>query len=69
MRLSIRNVASLFLVVAIASPVMTTGCKSETVYYNQWEHETHREHQELNRRTEAEKQEYAEWLRTHRDHH
>jgi hypothetical protein len=57
------------LAVAIASPVVMTGCRSdETVNYNQWEHETHREHRDLNQRTDAEQKEYSEWRRSH-DHH
>jgi hypothetical protein len=65
-----KNFALLLLAAAIASPVAMTGCRSDdTVYYNQWEHDTHREHKDLNQRADAEKQEYAEWLRTHRDHH
>jgi hypothetical protein len=57
------------LAVAIASPAVMTGCRSdETVNYNQWEHETHREHRDLNQRTDAEQKEYSEWRRSH-DHH
>jgi hypothetical protein len=57
------------LAVAIASPAVMTGCRSdETVNYNQWEHETHREHRDLNQRTDAEQREYSEWRRSH-DHH
>jgi hypothetical protein len=70
MRRLFRNFASLLLTAAVASSAAFTGCRSgETVYYNQWEHDTHREHLDLNKRSEAERQEYAEWLRSHRDHH
>lgn len=69
MRSLFRNFASILLAAAIVSPVAMTGCRSDdTVNYNQWERDTHREHKELNQRAEAEKQEYAEWLRSHRDH-
>jgi hypothetical protein len=66
MRSLLKNFASLLLAAAIVSPVAMIGCRSqETVYYNQWEHETHREHVDLERRSEAERREYAEWRRTH----
>jgi hypothetical protein len=66
MRLLFKNFASLLLAAAVISPVMMTGCRSqETVYYNRWEQDTHREHRDLNQRTEAEKQEYSEWRRSH----
>ena len=69
MRSLFKHFAPLMLAVAIASPAVMTGCRSdETVNYNQWEHETHREHRELNQRTDAEQREYSEWRRSH-DHH
>ena len=69
MRSSFRHFAPLLLAMAITSPVVMTGCRTqETVYYNQWEHETHREHRDLNQRTEAEQREYSDWRRS-RDHH
>jgi len=68
MRSLFKHFAPLLLAVAITSPVVMTGCRTqETVYYNQWEHETHREHRDLNQRTEAEQREYSEWRRS-RDH-
>jgi hypothetical protein len=64
-----KHFAPLLLAVAITSPVVMAGCRSqETVYYNQWEHDTHREHRDLNKRTEAEQREYSDWRRS-RDHH
>ena len=69
MRSLFRHFAPLLLAMAITSPVVMTGCRTqETVYYNQWEHETHREHRDLNQRTEAEQREYSDWRRN-RDHH
>jgi hypothetical protein len=68
MRSFFMHFAPLLLVVAITSPVVMTGCQSqETVYYNQWEHDTHREHKDLTKRTEAERKEYSDWRRS-RDH-
>jgi hypothetical protein len=70
MRSLFKHFAPLLLVVAITSPVVTTGCRSqETVYYNQWEHDTHREHNDLSKRSESEKKEYSDWRRSHGDHH
>ena len=69
MRSLFKHFAPLLLAVAITSPVVMTGCRTqETVYYNQWEHETHREHRDLNQRTGAEQREYSDWRRN-RDHH
>jgi len=33
----------------------------ETVYYNQWEVQTHRTHEDFNKRTPAEQKEYWDW--------
>lgn len=40
----------------------------EGVYYNQWEHDTHREHREFNKRNKDEQKEYWDW-RHQNDHH
>ncbi len=40
----------------------------EVVYYNQWEHDTHREHQDFKKRSDADKKEYWTW-RHKNDHH
>jgi hypothetical protein len=40
----------------------------EVVYYGQWEHDTHREHMEFNKRNDADKKAYWDW-RHHDDHH
>jgi hypothetical protein len=37
----------------------------EVVFYSQWEHDTHREHMDLNKRSEAEKKEYWDWRHNH----
>jgi hypothetical protein len=41
----------------------------EVVYYNQWEHDTHRTHEDFNKRSEAEKKEYYTWRHSQNDHH
>jgi len=41
----------------------------ETVYYNQWEHDTHRDHVDFNRRNSDEQKEYFTWRHSQGDHH
>lgn len=41
----------------------------ETVYYSQWETETHHEHRELKERRKEEQKEYWDWRHHHEDHH
>ena len=33
----------------------------ETVYYNQWEHDTHRDHVDFAKRNDADKKAYWDW--------
>jgi hypothetical protein len=66
-----RRFTPLLLAVAIASPVAITGCQQqppqtdETVIYTQWEHETHRNHQDLNKRSPDEQKQYSDWRSNH----
>jgi hypothetical protein len=61
-----RRLAPLLLAMAIASPIAMIGCRSqETVNYNQWEHETNREHQDLNKRSPEEQKQYSDWRSSH----
>jgi hypothetical protein len=39
----------------------------EVVYYQQWEHETHRQHVDFKNRSQAEQSEYWKWRHSH-DH-
>ncbi len=39
----------------------------EVVYYNQWEHDTHRDHVDLKQRNAADQKEYWDWR--HKDDH
>jgi hypothetical protein len=39
----------------------------ETVYYTQWEHETHRDHKDFKVRTTDEQKEYYTWRHGHPD--
>ncbi len=79
MRFSLRNVAPLFLAMALAGPVLISGCAEhpryydayytdyhtwnhgEVVYYNRWEHDSHRDHEDFAKRSEDEKKEYYTW--------
>lgn len=64
-----RNLAALLLAIALVLPLMLTGCRNrEGDYYNRWEHETHREHVDLDRRPSTEQKEYRDW-RERQDHH
>ncbi len=66
----LRKFAPLLLAGAMLSPLAISGCRSqETVYYTQWEHDTHRQHMDLNKRSAEEQREYAEWRRSQNDHH
>jgi hypothetical protein len=37
----------------------------EVVFYSQWEHDTHRDHVDLNKRSDAEQKEYWDWRHNH----
>ena len=41
----------------------------EVVYYNNWEHETHREHVDFAKRNDAEKKEYYSWRHNQNGNH
>jgi len=46
----------------------------EVVYYTQWEHDTHRDHRDFQKRSKDEQREYWHWRHDHgddrnRDHH
>lgn len=74
-----RKFTSVLLGTTLMFPLMT-GCTvhgrmhvrtygpTEAPYYTEWEHETHRNHMEYERRKRAEQHEYWEWRRHHHDH-
>jgi hypothetical protein len=72
MRLSFRNFVPLLLATVLAAPVITTGCRShrpsEDDSYIQWEHETHRQHLEVNQRSADERKQYDDWRRSRNEH-
>ncbi|MGB7750805.1 MAG: hypothetical protein WCF88_04570 [Candidatus Acidiferrales bacterium] len=41
----------------------------EVVYYNNWEHETHRDHVDFAKRNDAEKKEYYSWRHSQNGNH
>ena len=41
----------------------------ETVYYNQWEHDTHRDHVDFDKRNDADKKAYWDYRHSHGDNH
>ena len=68
----------LLLASTLVIPLFVAGCAEhrtvyaygpgETTYYVEWEHETHRDHVEYERRKAAEQHEYWEWRHHHHDH-
>ena len=51
--------------------VITGGCgdQTEAAQYSRWEHDTHRDHQDLNKRNDADQKEYANWRQNQRGRH
>lgn len=41
---------------------------AENGYYVQWEHDTHRDHRDFDRRSDAERREYWDWRHRHDQH-
>ena len=66
------------IVAALTIPLLGTGCAGhrqvyawgpgEQPYYAQWEHDTHRNHVDWDRRNEADKKAYWNWRKHHHDH-
>jgi hypothetical protein len=73
MRSLFRNLVPLLLATGLAVPILLTGCQSQEPpqdnVYIQWEHETHRQHVDVNKRSVEERKQYQDWLDSHRDHH
>ena len=72
-----RSLAPSLLLLALASPAILAGCKSEhtTVInqpepsdYRQWEQATHRPHVDLDKRSPDDQKEYRDWHAAN-DHH
>jgi hypothetical protein len=41
----------------------------EAVYYNEWEHDTHRNHEDFNKRSKDEPKQYFDWRHSQESHH
>lgn len=74
------NLSSILLAAVLAAPVLLAGCQTQAPApaaaaapqddpYIQWEHETHREHVDIAKRTDDERKQYNDWAAAHRDHH
>ena len=70
MRFGPKNLPLSLLVAILACPVLMTGCKTQTTTeynqqepadYTQWEHETQRQHVDLEKRNADEQKEYHDW--------
>ncbi len=71
-----RKIRTCLLGAAMMSGLLSTGCKvvnqppanNETVYYQKWETETHRQHVDQNQRSRDEQKEYSDWRQKQDDH-
>jgi hypothetical protein len=71
------KVRQILLVSALMVPLLGTGCAAhrqvyvwgpgETTYYVQWEHATHRDHVDWERRSDADHNAYWNWRHHHHD--
>jgi hypothetical protein len=63
----------LLLTAALTVPLLATACQqnryswtpAEQPHYVQWEHETHRDHVDWNRRSDDEHKQYWDWRKSH----
>ena len=73
MRSLFRNLVPLLFATVLAVPVLVTGCRSQGPpqddSYVQWEHDTHREHVDVNKRSAEERKQYEDYRDSHREHH
>ena len=73
MRSLFRNLLPLLLTTVLAAPVFVTGCRSQASpqddSYIQWEHETHRQHVDMDKRSVEERKQYEDWRDSHQEHH
>jgi hypothetical protein len=81
MRSLFRNLGPLLFAGVLAAPLVMTGCQSQARSqaapqatpqddsYIQWEHETHRDHVDVDKRSADERKQYDDWHHSHQDHH
>ena len=76
--MSSRKIHACLLGAAMTAALLPTGCRvvnqppannSETVYYQKWETETHRQHVDQKQRSNDEQKEYSDWRQKQDDHH
>jgi len=76
MRIWLRKLPLFALAPMLAASIPMTGCRTQNTTinsqqeppdYRQWEHDTNRPHVDLDKRSQADQNEFQEWQRTH--HH
>ncbi len=78
MRFWLKNLTLFLLVAILACPAFMTGCKTQNTTenttennqqeppdYRQWEHDTNRQHVDLNSRSADEQKQYRDWHQSH----
>lgn len=71
MRFAVKIPGSCLLIAVLASAALLTGCKTQNTTinnqdpYHQWEHDTNRPHEDLDKRSPAEQREYRDWQQSH----
>jgi hypothetical protein len=79
MRSISRTFGLVLLAAVLAVPALLSGCQTQAPApaavaapqddpYVRWEHETHREHVDIARRTDDERKQYNDWHASHPDH-
>jgi hypothetical protein len=79
MRSISRDLSSVLLATVLAAPILLSGCQTQAPApataaapaddpYVQWEHETHRDHVDIAKRTDDERKQYSDWHASHPDH-
>lgn len=74
MRFGVKAFAPCLMVTVLAAPVLITGCRTQNTTvndeqqpsdYTQWEHDTHRQHEDYNKRSADEQKQYRDWQQSH----
>lgn len=78
MRSWVKSLAPCLLAAGLAAPVFVTGCRTQDTTVNneqqpsdyaQWERNTHRQHEDYNKRSPEEQKEYRDWQQSHDRQH
>lgn len=72
-----KKMGRLLFAAVLLLPILGTACAQRRVvyawgpgeqpYYQRWEVETHRQHEDWDRRSKAEQKEYWNWRKNHHD--